>query len=51
MINVVNYHNNKFRELKDYENILITNNCFFIDKFMEVYLRKIFIIIEISLLI
>lgn len=42
-INVVNYQNNRLEELKDYETILISNNCFPIDKFMELYLRKIFI--------
>ena len=42
-INVVNYHNNRLGELKDYETILISSNCFPIDKFMELYLRKIFI--------
>lgn len=43
MINVVNYQNNSLEGLKDYETILITNNCLLIDKFMELYLRKIFI--------
>jgi len=43
MINVVNYHNNRLEELKDYETILISSNCFPVDKFMELYLRKIFI--------
>ena len=43
IINVVNYHNNSLEELKDYETIIISNNCLLIDKFMELYLRKIFI--------
>jgi lipopolysaccharide/colanic/teichoic acid biosynthesis glycosyltransferase len=43
MINVINYNTNRLEELKDYEAILISSNCFPIDKFMELYLRKIFI--------
>ena len=42
-INVVNFNISKLAELKDFKNILMSSNCFFIDKFMEVYLRKIFI--------
>ena len=42
-INVVNFNISKLAELKDCKNILMSSNYFSIDKFMEVYLRKIFI--------
>jgi len=42
-INVINYDTSELEMLKDYENILISNNCLPVDKFMELYLRKIFI--------
>jgi len=42
-VNVINYKNDKLNDLKDYEHIIISNNCILVDKFMESYLRKIFI--------
>ena len=42
-INVINYDISQLAELKNYKNILMPSNCFLIDKFMELYLRKIFI--------
>ncbi len=42
-INVVNYDITQIAELKECENILISSNYFLIDKFMELYLRKVYI--------
>jgi lipopolysaccharide/colanic/teichoic acid biosynthesis glycosyltransferase len=42
-INVINYNISQIERLEGYENILISDKCLTIDKFMELYLRKIFI--------
>ena len=42
-INVINYNINQIERLRDNKNILRLDNCLTVDKFMELYLRKLFI--------
>jgi lipopolysaccharide/colanic/teichoic acid biosynthesis glycosyltransferase len=42
IVNVINYDKNNFNELKEYEYLLVGKSFFYLDEFMEKYLRKIF---------